>query len=291
MILFISSYKCSELEEFASEFSAKTNIPIKFALTEELGKNTEFYVGSRDNEFFSGVCGVDFKEIKVCFINSCIYLNPEHLSFEDKNDLDYAMQEWSAALLSLFGIQENAKIINPYLPKYRFASEAEQYLIMQRVGLDCADILLTNSSKDAIDYCEIHGQNVLVKEPVAGYAKSKNFDKSMLANFSRLKFTPCIFQKCQGGSNMEILALGGDFLAFDFATGEQTDIPLGLKEKLWDFCLMSDIEFATFNAILFEDKYYFYQANQYVDFQQALEAHGERFKELLSKYLVRECSR
>lgn len=290
MILFVSNFEDEVFENFSKEFSNNYGIKTKFLLVKELFENTPFSVTCTSNVFSSSIVDVDFSGIKICFSNSLLYVNPADLEYGDKKDTDYAVQEWCAALLALFGIQENTKMITPYLSKYKNESELEHLLLLQRVGLDTVEMLLTNNSIDAIDYYNINEKNLLIKEATVGYAKSRLLKEKQLLNLSKLKLTPCIFQKGTFGKSIEILVLGENSLAIDLEHKNHIKIPVAIKEKLIELCKDCNIRFATFNAIydINTDKYFFYALNQYPAFSQALEMYGDYFKTLCENFLIKE---
>lgn len=284
----MSNFEDEALRKFAKEFSTSYGIKTDFLLLKDLLKNAKFSLSCDNDKFSSTILGIDFEKVKIFFANSILALSPEDIKYSSKKDADYAIQEWGAALLALFSSQEKTKFINPYLSKYRNESEIEQLLLLQRAGLDTAEILLSNNSVDAIDFLNIHNRRLLIKEATAGYAKSRFFDDKQLLNMSKLKLTPCIFQKCLNGSNIEILLIGDSYLARNLSTEQYIKIPKGLQDKLVQFCNDANIKMAVFSAMFDGEKYCFYSINQYIVFSVMFDSYGEYFKTAFTNFLIKE---
>ena len=288
MIVFISSFEDECLKTFSENFNNTYNIKSQYLLTTEFLQNQTFSICSDKNNFSSEILNRNSKDIKICFINSQIYINPSDFAYKNVKDSDYAIQEWSASFLALLGIDENIKFVNPYFSRYNFNSEIEQLLILQQSGLDTVEMILSNNSLDVIDFYKIWNKNVLMKEATLGYNKSKNFNEEHFLKLDKLNLTPCIFQKCGVGENIEILILGDKYLAINCETNNLIKIPVGLKERLISFCKNCNIKFATFNALLQNEKYYFYSVNQNPVFSIVNSTYEENFTTLFENFLIKE---
>jgi len=288
MILFISSFEDEDLKKFAKNFNNSYGIKTRYINTGEFLSNQPFSVYIKKNSLGSVILKEDFDSVKICYLNSQLFVNPDDFDYSNKKDTDYALQEWSAAFLALFGTQENTRFINPFLRKYNFASEIEQLLIMQRSGLDTIDIALSNNSGDVIELNKIWNKCTIMKESTMGYAKSTSFTQDKFLKLPMLKYTPCIFQEGKVGENIEILILAEEYLAMDLNNSSFIEIPKGLKERLLDFCNQSKIKFATFNAVIVNGRYYFYCANQYPVFSMIKSIYQDNFIAMFEKFLVKE---
>ena len=112
MILFLSQFDDTELKKFSSEFMKKTGIKISYKTVPDIINKSTVTITCTNNNFSSIFDGVNFDEIKLCYVNTGVSAYKNYFDFDSELDNEYASMEWTALITCLTGANAKTKFIN-----------------------------------------------------------------------------------------------------------------------------------------------------------------------------------
>lgn len=239
---------------------------------------------------------IDLSNIKVCFMANYPFVAGDWIPYENHYDKLYALQEWNATLTAIFQTDTKALQINSMLKPYDLNSELEHVVLLQKCGINTVDMLLTNDSKEALDFYEKSKKSVLFKSVRTGYDTASTMQIADLGRLNKLELSPAIFQKGLVGTEVCVCLLGKNILVTETnalkpeAGCTESHIPEELSEKLFQLSdeLKSPWLFCHFIKEQSTGTYYAYGLNTMPDLDVSIHNLGERFYKTLINYLVEE---
>ena len=288
MILFLSQFDDTELKKFSSEFMKKTGIKISYKTVPDIINKSTVTITCTNNNFSSIFDGVNFDEIKLCYVNTGVSAYKNYFDFDSELDNEYASMEWTALITCLTGANAKTKFINKCIPRYYCNNQLEDSMIFQKFDIDTPESFLTNNTEDFLNFYHIYNENLIIKNIISKNKICKVFSVKDIKKLNKLHLSPYVFQKRMDGIFVSVLIIGESVLAVDETTRNSICIPLGIKEKLMKIAAELNVYIVKFGAIFKDDLFFFYDIDQTCTFFQLQALFGDKFTDTLTKFLVKE---
>ena len=223
-------------------------------------------------------------------------------------------RRWSQLLKDLKGLlPKGTKWLpsDPFNGSQEWQNKHGEYSIARRVGMNTPPTICTNSYEDLKAFAKKHGNELLFREfscppynlPI------KKINLSRIKDLSRLKASPCTFQKYVDKEyELRIVYLGGnvypckihsqdskieaarfDWRVYDNPNvkWELSSIPVSLKRKILKLMKILDLEWGSLDFIRSTDgKYYFLEVNRPGAYYWLESFVGLELGKIISEYLI-----
>lgn len=302
MILIFANNVNHKAKLIYDQLKQETNIPIRLCTLESIVKEGQFFIESKGSDLIFSIKNTvdeDFiisTDIKICYLAQIPFILNEWLPYDNDYDRNYARQEWWASLVSMFLSQKHIKFVNPISGQYDLNSEMEQIILFEKFEIPTVEMILTNNPKEAVNYYNLWGKNVLFKSIRKGYDTATHMQISDLGRLEKLRLLPAIFQKAIAGKEINICLVGNKLLAIELELIEGNlsfktiDVPKDLQEKLIKLSKYIEIPIITFNFIYDEDakEFFGFSMNAYPDLEFVYLTYGDSLMKILKEYLIEE---